>query len=247
MFKKEAYRIAETYLYQFKQDIPVLKKEAYSYQKKMLLSMIDRFADYEWQQKKAGQEVFALELSFGDSKVKQKGDYSFSQVVPLALTENKTIYVSGSIDRVDRLKNGQYFILDYKTGSVRQQKTKEKFRQGRQLQPFFYAMVFEQLFADKNTVEKTGYFYINDKEDLQCVTFFYDDKEQLKHILYLLTQAINKGQFVIKKGLDGVKSPCSYCSSRQACTIYNTSTIDEKFDNHKDIALKEISLLLDIK
>ena len=75
---------------------------------------------------------------------------------PLELDFNgKTIRMSGSIDRVDRLPDGSISIIDYKTGKPNHYRENIK----KKLQPYLYARAAERLDQDLK-VKKAGYLFL---------------------------------------------------------------------------------------
>ncbi len=75
---------------------------------------------------------------------------------PLEIDFNgKTIRMSGSIDRVDRLSDGSISIIDYKTGKP------DHYRENieKKLQPYLYARAAERLDQDLQ-VKKAGYLFL---------------------------------------------------------------------------------------
>jgi len=107
--------------------------------------MISRAID--WTQEN-GRDVLATELGFG----------SKFGTEPVTLDINgKTVQLSGSIDRVDKLRDGSISIIDYKTGKPNHYREHLEIK----LQPYLYAQAAKQLDRELE-VSKAGYLFLKD-------------------------------------------------------------------------------------
>lgn len=107
--------------------------------------MISRAIDWTNAQ---GRTVIATEYGFGPK----------AGTEPLTLDINgKTVRLSGSIDRVDRLSDGSISILDYKTGKPKYYRDHLETK----LQPFLYSQAARKLDGELN-VRNAGYLFLKD-------------------------------------------------------------------------------------
>ena len=71
--------------------------------------------------------------------------------------KGKTVRLSGSIDRVDRLPDGSISIIDYKTGKPKYYRDHLETK----LQPYLYSQAAKKLDAELN-VRNAGYLFLKD-------------------------------------------------------------------------------------
>lgn len=107
--------------------------------------MISRAIDWTNAQ---GRTVIATEYGFGPK----------AGTEPMTLEiKGKTVRLSGSIDRVDRLSDGSISILDYKTGKPKYYRDHLETK----LQPYLYSQAAKKLDAELN-VRNAGYLFLKD-------------------------------------------------------------------------------------
>lgn len=114
-------------------------------------------------------------------------------------------FIKGKIDRVDKIGENSFEIIDYKTGSA-----KETLVLGEKRQLILYKMVAEASFGIK--VDKLSYYYL---EDGKKVSFIAKDKDMEGMEKWLIDNVteIKKKQFIPKP------SPytCPYCDFKGIC------------------------------
>ncbi len=241
LFKQLGFEIARHYLQEYSQRYGVANVKAYANQERLFYKVVDNFAEHEVLRQ--GRKAAYLEIAFGRSKVQQQGSLQHVDPVPFRLGQGRFIYLSGSIDRVDRCSDDSYVILDYKTSASGWLKPDDRFCQGRHLQPFLYAYVLDNILEEYVKVKATGYFYATPKGRFQEHVYADIDFKELKGVVGLLVQAIEQGTFVVMKGLRGTSGPCMTCSGRWACQVYRDDEADKKFANNQDeqlVALQEL-------
>ncbi|MEB1809077.1 MAG: PD-(D/E)XK nuclease family protein [Bacillaceae bacterium] len=132
------------------------------------------------------------------------------------LANGESIRLSGKIDRVDRLKNGLYAIIDYKTGSSYGYTEKAYFNGGRKLQHSLYALAFEKLFAHQNAqVSSSTYLFPTLKGQGERIVRKHNDEErqQFLTIVEHLCDLLAKGHFPYTDAADD----CKYCDYKIVC------------------------------
>ena len=105
-----------------------------------LLESCYLFLKVEEEAAREGDPLF-FEYSFG---------VSGKEPAEINLGGGNVMKLSGKIDRVDRLLDGTYRIVDYKTGSSYGYGERDYFNGGRKLQHTLYALAFETLNAGEN-------------------------------------------------------------------------------------------------
>jgi RecB family exonuclease len=117
------------------------------------------------------------------------------------------IRLVGKIDRIDRL-NGEYLLLDYKTGRINTQKRLEKALSASDFQLEFYAL----LCADLGEV-KTAFYDLNEAKLVE--DNFFDEKQARlwEHLLELK----DKKEFTFEPCED--KKRCFFCPYKMLCGV----------------------------
>jgi DNA helicase II / ATP-dependent DNA helicase PcrA len=113
--------------------------------------------------------------------------------------------VKGKIDRVDKLADGSFEIIDYKTGSA-----KDTLETGEKRQLVLYKMVVEASFGIK--ADKLSYYYLEDGSKL---SFSAKDKdiEKMEEWLVESVKEIRKKQFLPKPS----SFTCPFCDFKGIC------------------------------
>lgn len=132
-----------------KRERPLARESAIIKDTEKALAMIEN--GIAWTSKNK-HKIVATEKGFGYNAEKEEDNQ------PLEIQiGTETIRMSGSIDRLDQLEDGQLAVVDYKTGSS----SKYKDHEATNLQPYLYALAAEKLYADKGIkITKAGYLFL---------------------------------------------------------------------------------------
>lgn len=141
----------------------------------------------------------------------------------LASEENKTVRHSSGVllrgipDRVEKSKNGEYIIADYKTGRKINHKPHDI---DTCLQVVIYAYLLEQSGIPISYCE---YRYLRDAQTIRCN---YDDdmKEKLNQKLLQFKYALDSGIFPISESADS----CRFCNLKNICNRTAEITKEEE-------------------
>lgn len=108
----------------------------------------------------ADVEPVAFEVSFGIDNDERPAAYP--EPVEISLRGGRSFRLRGSIDRIDRDRDGRFHVWDYKTGSSAFTHEQRGIAAGRQIQPALYALAWQALLArdgKPGTVAQSGYFF----------------------------------------------------------------------------------------
>jgi RecB family exonuclease len=135
----------------------------------------------------------------------------------IGLGAGRSFLLSGSIDRVDRLGEDNYRILDYKTGSPSDFEELVEFGYGQKIQHALYAVALERMLASARggvtpRVTRSGYLFPSRRgEGLERIIRDFD-RDRLRSLLNDLLGLLEKGYF-----LAGPEAKCKYCDYASVC------------------------------
>jgi CRISPR/Cas system-associated exonuclease Cas4 (RecB family) len=152
-----------------------------------------------------GDRYIALERKFGRDG---------SDPVAITLPDGRVLRVTGAIDRVDRLEDGDLVIVDYKTGKrTRFDARHGPYDGGRRLQHVIYAAVARTLF-DAEVARAEFHFPTRVSENYRA-SF---DRTELRAGLAVVSQLLDlaaRGHFVPTNDPED----CAYCDFAAVCRV----------------------------
>jgi RecB family exonuclease len=167
-----------------------------------MLSWLEREADAE------GGTPAHFEIPFGLHWSPPPGEPFSLEPLEIDLGDERTLRVSGKIDRIDRREDGTLALRDYKTGRAPRDDG-GTFRGGRQLQIPFYILAAQKLWPGQ-AVSQAFLDYVDGGRqvsfDPEAVT-----GEGLRSLLRSLVDAIAQGIFVQDP------SHCDWCDYTAVC------------------------------
>ncbi|WP_077617426.1 PD-(D/E)XK nuclease family protein [Bacillus sinesaloumensis] len=167
-------------------------------------------------------------------------EYSFGEDSPAVIElPSGNVRVRGIIDRVDRLPDGTYHIIDYKTGSSWGYKTKEFFKGGRQLQHLLYTLAIEaHLGIEEGTVKQSSYLFPTKKG---AGKRFVREQEETtrtngKDIVDKLLSIVEHGHFTMTDD----ENECTFCEFKTICrrSTYDKDALKQKQQDETAQGLK---------
>jgi len=130
---------------------------------------------------------------------------------PFKIKIDQTVFISGKIDRIDQLENGEIEIIDYKTGSLPEEK---KLKNDLQLSIYALAVTTDPSF--KTNLEKitVSYLFLQEQKKLS----FKKTKEEIEKTIQTIKETaaqINQSKFLPKVG-----PWCDFCPFRIICEAW---------------------------
>jgi CRISPR/Cas system-associated exonuclease Cas4 (RecB family) len=167
-----------------------------------------------------GWEPSYFELSFGLPDRKESDEHSRAEPVPL----DCGLLLRGSIDLVERRRDGSLRATDHKTGKARAEMG-ERIAGGERLQPVLYALALEKLFP-KTRVEGGRLFYCTSAGGFEDVNVPLDEEARDKADIVARTI----GNAISSAFLPAAPAPgaCRYCDYRPVCGPYEEERLRRK-------------------
>lgn len=134
----------------------------------------------------------------------------------IGIGAGRSFLLSGSIDRVDRLGEDTFRILDYKTGSPVGYEELVEFGHGQKIQHALYAVALERMLTPAGgrapRVTRSGYLFPSRRgEGLERIIKDFD-RERLRSLLNDLLGLLEKGYFIA-----GPDAGCMSCDYAHVC------------------------------
>ena len=160
-----------------------------------------RFFLHSEEEKYKGEIPTYLELAFG-TRDNQNEELGRIKVVELSLPNGKSISFQGKIDRIDKLDEDNYRIIDYKTGTPYEFSRSKYFQNGKQIQHALYALSLKKILvragiSDFPKITEAGYYFptLNG----QGRQYFYGEerRNQVLEIIDILLDIVAQGDFAM--------------------------------------------------
>ncbi|MFH1025565.1 MAG: PD-(D/E)XK nuclease family protein, partial [Nitrospirota bacterium] len=241
-FKKHLPLIESTLkkvINEYRDKIPPPSEAIFEQEKKILIKAAQVFLKTEEIRCKTCTPLF-FEFPFGYKDAEPE----FRDPIRIPLGAGQSVLLAGRIDRIDKIAEHEYAVLDYKTGSAYAYKDHLCFNKGKTLQHALYAIAAETILktikrSGNGVVKKSGYLFPTEKETGRLVIPDRDD-EGLIALLNDLLNIVKKGVFIPSNEEDA----CTYCDYTNLCGETVIENAKRKFENTEN---KEIDPFRAIK
>jgi len=202
-YENHWHTLEEIALFQLKQKRKRLAPPnnlVYQHESKEILDSCRFFLHCE-EKKYKGEIPAYLELAFG-TRDNRNGGLGKIRAVELSLPGGKAISFQGKIDRIDKIDEDTYRIIDYKTGTPYELSRSKYFQNGKQIQHALYALSLKIILAKAGISEfpkiaEAGYYFptLNG----QGRQYFYGEerRERVLEIIDILLDIVARGDFAV--------------------------------------------------
>ena len=245
-FVKRIAEMTKTRLSQLKAELPPPSEDVFARESEEFMDDVELFMQGQCRLK--GVEGIGFEVGFGSGKYFSSDDRvePLSNVEPLAidLGSGRQIRLRGRIDRINRLSDGSYEIVDYKTGGFwRDNWKKGTFLHGTRLQHALYSLAAQWLIGAREKakvrIKHAVYLFPTRKGWDSSVSIAQDDGRGVRNVLNDLCDTIAGGTF-IHTPKDG---DCKWCDYAAACGPARFESSSTKFDEPRIVVLKSFRKL----
>jgi hypothetical protein len=213
-------RITAEMIARHKEEIPPPTEAVFEQEKKEIEEAAAVFLKAEEAREGAGEPLL-FEVSFGTprSGEGEENEDRMPEPAVLDLGGGRRLSISGRIDRIDRLEDGRYRVIDYKTGSYSAFEDLDMFGKGKILQHGLYAVAAEQILRQlkidpRPVVAESGYYFPTRRGEGNTI-FREMDRRRFNELVMDLLGIIEKGHFVANPGLG--EADCGYCDYSNIC------------------------------
>ena len=222
--------IAEDLITQTKEEIPPPSEGIYERERQELKHALRIFLKSE-----EGREIkvkpVLFEAAFG---MKTEEGEGMEEAAVIRIDKEHSVQLRGKIDRVDRIRENLYRVVDYKTGGYGYYDNLECFGQGRILQHALYSLAAEQI-LEKLGLEKSahviqsGYYFPTRRGEGKEVLVDHLDRKKLRDLLLELTGILAVGNFIVNPA-----AKCDYCDFVPVCPAEAPSKAKAKREANPD-------------
>ncbi|MFC2165411.1 PD-(D/E)XK nuclease family protein [Acidobacteriota bacterium] len=218
--------IAEEIVAKTREEIPPPSEGIFEREKRELMEALKIFLRAE-KDREVDVSPVLFEAFFGMSEevsmgeeggVSEEEGEGMKEPAEIPLTPDRTFKIRGRIDRIDRISENLYRIIDYKTGIVSSPyETLDYFGRGKILQHALYSLAAEQIIAklgleDHPEVVESGYYFPTRRGEGREVLVRRFDRQLLQELLWALIDVLSEGNFIVNPD-----ASCDYCDYKPVC------------------------------
>lgn len=204
-------KIAESAINEFKTEIPPPNEIVFDIEKREIIESCLIFLAGE-EENADGAIPVEFELGFG---INDEG----YPPVEITLPSKRRFLLSGKIDRIDKVGENIYRIIDYKSGGTYGYSDRDYFKQGRQIQHALYAYACEMLLRKNNLqnarVMEGVYLFPTKKGEGRRFVRVRGDISRFFELLDDLFTIIEEGTFAATDD----PGECRWCDYQVVCRI----------------------------
>lgn len=181
----------------------------YQHESKEILDSCRFFLHCE-EEKYKGEIPTYLEFAFGTRDNRNEELGRKIKAVELSLPGGKSISFQGKIDRIDKLDEDTYRIIDYKTGTPYGFSRSKYFRHGKQIQHALYALSLKKILAKAGIsafpkIQEAGYYFPTLSGQGRQYFYRKEKRNQVLEIIDLLLDIVAQGNFAMTQKADDIK------------------------------------------
>ncbi len=250
-------RIGAEVIARYREEIPPPSEGIFEREKKAIEDELEVFLKTEASREKPVQPIL-FEVSFGGRpgkaklrekegetrprrRAKQGVEEEASEAIVIRWGKERAFLMAGRIDRIDRLEEGCYRVVDYKTGSSSPFEKFKEFGRGRFLQHALYAIAAEVILRSRGidseaVVVESGYYFPTRKGEGKEVIVEKFNRKKLAALLDELLEVLSRGWFVVNP-----EAECDFCDFTPVCRSTNARqrAKEKKLDNRKIFSVFE--------
>jgi ATP-dependent helicase/nuclease subunit B len=253
-------RITDEVIERYREEIPPPSEGVFEQERREIEEAAAVFLKAEEERQSAGEPLL-FEVSFGtgrgsgkgggrkgegegpeaedESEGAEAGEERMEEPAVLDLGSGRSVSIAGRIDRIDRLEDGRYRVIDYKTGSYKIYDDLDMFGKGRILQHALYAVAAEQILRklgidERPVIAESGYYFPTRKGEGNWVQPKLD-RQIFNKLVMELIGIIERGHFVANPGLGDIDCE-EFCDYGRICGgSAARERAKEKKEHNKDV------------
>lgn len=208
-----ARQLAEETLDALRAECPPPSDVVFDRERGDVLRDVELFLEFESGRDRS--EPVAFEVAFGRTP-DGKEPLASADPVDILLGRDERILLRGVIDRIDRLPDGSYEVIDYKTGTYDRDRWRGTFHGGEMLQHALYGVAAAALLRridPKPKIARGTYEFPSARGGGERVAIRPPDQAEIAAVLTDLFDVIAEGSFVAAPD----EAKCRYCDFARAC------------------------------
>jgi ATP-dependent helicase/nuclease subunit B len=226
-FIARAMELGRARLLELREELPPPSEEVFTRESEELLHDLELFMKEECAQR--GIEGIGFEVTFGTSDDDDE-ELGHEDPVVINLGRGKRIRLRGRIDRINRLQNGTYEIVDYKTGGFWRDDWTGVFAGGTRLQHALYGLAAAEVLRarvnKRAEVGRAAYRFPTSRGWRNRVEFTNAQARDVNRVLHELSDVLAAGAFIHAPHESG----CKWCEFGPACGQAPVKRAKEKLD-----------------
>ena len=210
---------ADAALETLRDEMPPPSEEVFSRERDATYRDLEVFLRAEEAVAADGVEPVGFEVGFAGRGTEEAEPLSQADPVEVRLPGAR-FHLNGRIDRIDRLRDGTYQVVDYKTGSLYWPAYHKVFRHGRLLQHALYAVAAESLLRAKKDpkakVRSGRYSFPSAKGAGRSRVIDRPDDRDVGRVVAAVLDIVVAGAFMARTDPKD-KKPCERCDFAKMC------------------------------